>query len=329
LLASYYLTVTFNRAWPQLFQALDTPSPFGKAAKFIGYYAMGNVMGSVCSSGPVPVEQVLAMYVDGEFASDVATQRKVLDAALPSGFRKLSQQDQRAATDKELRKHGVDTPTPSHVNIDDLRNALAAVTLDTFWQRNAKIHPNYGRVKNWLYVHQKYREQLDDLVVESQKVCANSDVRCCLYNPADPQAARLQVRYDAEEHFDKFVRKQKEHSEFEDTQLFAFFKKEGPTMYGKDDARQLLTALEGLSGDHDTNAHIFVKKAFTEYDNKKSGGKWQQERQIGLQIDAYNTVVKQHLDREENVMVRRWLELTEDQYKEYRSYLSLKYAVIY
>jgi hemerythrin-like domain-containing protein len=70
-------------------------------------------------------------------------------------------------------------------------------------------------------------------------------------------------------------------------------------------------------------------QAFMEYDNKKSGGKWQQERQIGLQIDAYNTVVKQHLDREENVIVRRWLELTEDQYKEYRSYLSLKYAVIY
>jgi hypothetical protein len=68
------------------------------------------------------------------------------------------------------------------------------------------------------------------------------------------------VRYNAEEHFDKFVRKQKEHSEFEATQLFAFFKKEGPTMYGKDDARQLLTALEGLSDDHDTNAHIFVKK---------------------------------------------------------------------
>lgn len=105
---------------------------------------MGNVMGSVCSSGPVPVEQVLAMHVDGEFASDVATQRKVLDAAFPSGFRKLSQQDQRAAIDKELRKHGVDTPTPSHVSIDDLHNALAAVTLDTFWQRNAKIHPNYG-----------------------------------------------------------------------------------------------------------------------------------------------------------------------------------------
>jgi hypothetical protein len=49
-------------------------------------------------------------------------------------------------------------------------------------------------VKNWLYVHQKYREQLDALVEEAQKVCANGDVRCCLYNPADPQAARLQVK---------------------------------------------------------------------------------------------------------------------------------------
>ena len=100
---------------------------------------MGNTLGG--PSGPLPVEKVLALCVDGTFVDEVATQRRILDAAEKP---KMTREERRAATEVELRKHGVATPTPADISIDELRNALAAVSLDTFWQQNAKLHPNYG-----------------------------------------------------------------------------------------------------------------------------------------------------------------------------------------
>ena len=44
---------------------------------------------------------------------------------------------------------------------------------------------------------------------------------------------------------------------------------------------------------------------------------------------AYNIVMWQHMEREETVLVRRWLELSDEQYKTYRTYLSTKYKLVY
>ena len=83
----------------------------------------------------------MELCVDGTFADEVATQRRILDAAEPQ---KMTREERRAATEMELQRHGVETPTPKSISIDDLRNALAAVTLDSFWQQHPRLHPNYG-----------------------------------------------------------------------------------------------------------------------------------------------------------------------------------------
>eukprot|EP00959_Pyramimonas_sp_CCMP1952_P080208 1676570-Pyramimonas_sp.AAC.1 len=92
------------------------------------------------------------------------------------------------------------------------------------------------------------------------QVCASYDEKCCLYNPSDPVGARVKVRMDVGKHFEDLVAKMAEHSDFEDKQLFAFYKAEGAKMYSKDDYRQFMAAIKALQDDHDMKSEIFVRK---------------------------------------------------------------------
>jgi len=83
---------------------------------------------------------------------------------------------------------------------DDLVAVVKIVLSLDFWRFNAQLHPNHGRVKNWLWVHSRYRNQMNDLL----RIASGSF-----------ETGKTK--------FEAFQKKINSHSDFEDNQLFKFF----------------------------------------------------------------------------------------------------------
>jgi len=164
-----------------------------------------------------------------------------------------------------------------------------------FWQVHYSLHPNAGRVKNWMWVHARYREQakalLDDLDA--------SDLR------------------KGQKNFQAFEKKLEGHSEFEDTQLFKFFLDE------KLGHSELLMALM------QQHANLRLSKAVSTAYERLVQKETTNVESCRTALQAYIDDLMDHLDLEEKTIVGPWLMLTEAQYKKYRTYLSWKYCVMY
>jgi uncharacterized protein with NRDE domain len=140
------------------------------------------------------------------------------------------------------------------------------------------LHPNYRRVKNWLWVHSRYREQI--VAITTQK------------------------------EFDKYHSKIEKHSEFEDTALFQFFVDSGIQV---ENLKQLKEQHQSLE------TYRAIQDGFCKSD----------QGAVKTLLDAYRQELLDHLKLEEETLVASWLQLTDKQYKKYRTYLSWKYCFMY
>jgi hypothetical protein len=165
---------------------------------------------------------------------------------------------------------------------EDQLQALAITEMNGFWKLNPQVHPNYGRVKNWLMVHGKYREYLRELADEEDEK-------------------------EAKAAFAKWRSKLEGHSNFEDEQLFKFFKE---NVAGMDEE------LKELEKQHETQ---LGQTEETIFDSKE----WKASLQI------YVDEMLKHMEMEEIVIIKPWLHLTDKEYQKYRTYLSWKYAAMY
>jgi hypothetical protein len=61
-----------------------------------------------------------------------------------------------------LLRWGVDEPGDA-ANSPDARRCLWAVVGRDFWRQNYELHPQWRRVRNWMWVHDRYRSQAYEL----------------------------------------------------------------------------------------------------------------------------------------------------------------------
>jgi hemerythrin-like domain-containing protein len=186
---------------------------------------------------------------------------------------------------------------------EELISALKTVLKADFWRKNASIHPNHSRVKNWLWIHSRYRDQISG-IQEKYATAGQTDPRW---------AENLQ------EAFEKFHAKIEKHSTFEDTMLFKFFKE-----HLAKDSEIFLQELEKQH--HDL---VLVETVKTNYQAFLSNRNEETVKAWTGSIDKYAADLLQHLELEERSLVHLWLNLTPEQYSTYRSYLSWEFGVMY
>lgn len=192
----------------------------------------------------------------------------------------------------------------------DRQAAFHALTKSSdFWVKHHSLHPNRSRVKNWLWVHSRYRDQASAIVKSANEI-SNQD---------DPKVVQTSVKKVLAD-FNKFAGKIKSHSEFEDTQLFKFFVEEdiGSSAETLTTLMEQHSDIKQVSEIQDICQNILADPA--------SGDA---KGELTTKISAYVKDLEAHLENEEHTIVALWLQLTPTQYKKYRSYLSWKYAMMY
>lgn len=194
---------------------------------------------------------------------------------------------------KFLKDNGVNVT--SEDSDKDIQKAVSVAQDSSFWQKHASLHPQRSRSKNWLWVHDRYRTQADALLTLKD-------------DPSKQKAA-----------FEKFHNKIESHSEFEDTQLFKFF------LDAKIGDQETLEELKKQHG------HVRVVREITEGLEKCASGSASEDETKAAQakLEAYVNDLKAHLDLEEKTVTGPWMQLTPEQYRTYRTYLSWTYCFMY
>jgi hypothetical protein len=178
-------------------------------------------------------------------------------------------------------------------SLEDCQAAAKRLQPASFWPRHASLHPKANRVKNWLWVHSRYRDQAKAILK--------------LKNDLPQQKTD----------FTKVHGKIEAHSVFEDTQLFKYFS----------DAK--IGDAENLQKLYDQHKDLRTAQAIQEGYLKVRSGDGSYETDVQPHLEAYAQDLMEHLKLEEETIVQPWLQLTDDQYKKYRSYLSWKYCIMY
>lgn len=242
------------------------------------------------------------------------------------------------------------------------RDCLAVVARPGYWSQNANLHPNYKRVKNWLWIHERYRSEATKLSVAATALSQKK-------TPDDKRSAVLACK----RLFKKLSSKIEGHADFEDNQLFKALKEIDPTTTTQSE-------IESLEGEHSivltltgrvmdafsaateevlvVTAHAQTGSATDTDTGMKDDSKATTggiEATTGEQDDDDNTVnivstvdgqlcpftrlrnelvsyidgLVNHFASEERVIVHRWLNLSAEEYKRYRSHLSWKYSFMY
>lgn len=185
---------------------------------------------------------------------------------------------------------------------DEQLKCYAILSTEEFWRQFFHLHACQSYVKNWMWVHDKYRKYLDALVSKAEAATK--------LEGAQFQKAVMKLGGD----FEKFNSKICSHSEFEDGQLFKFFldnKSEG-----------CKAKLDKLMEEHqDIRQTDEIRGALS----KGADG----SEELLAAIQQYSEGMKLHMAEEERVLVKSWLSLSKEEYKKYRSYLSWKYAMMY
>ena len=228
-----------------------------------------------------------------EFTENQDEEKKNDDNALDNNMEKYLNDYLDKLSDEDLKKlflrFGVNPDFDDKATKKEKNDALKLIASKDFWRKNFALHPLQKRVKNWLFVHEKYRQSVAEIVEKSK-----SDL--------DASKALL-AKYD---------KKLIGHSEFENIMLFKFMKE------NLDNSIIPKSSLDQLYGDHDE----FPK--LTETLNKCKDLKEYQTL-----IKEYQTKTIEHLEMEEQIIVHIWLNLNDEQYKKYRDYLSWKWSAVY
>lgn len=196
--------------------------------------------------------------------------------------------------EERLQSRGVSV---SHKdNVDSLRSCLCLMESKGFWSKNAKLHPNFKRVKNWLWVHKRYRTQLDEMVnaVTSGHISKGAAMRR------------------------KLEAKIRRHSAFEDGELFKYFQEN----IKDEELHQNLAKLNEQH--HKVDESLQVLNTL----EKKEPTAVQLE-EVVQKTKKYAREMREHLALEEDTILVWWLNLNQEQYSHYRSYLSFLYSFMY
>ena len=205
----------------------------------------------------------------------------------------LKKLDQAEVT-KRLKARGIEVSPDD--SFDSLCTCLALASSKGFWRKNAKLHPNFKRVKNWLWVHKRFRSQLDAL--------ANT-----VENGHLVKGAMLRRRLEA-----KIAR----HSAFEDGELFKYFEEN----IKDDELQQALNVLHEHHKKQDKSLEVLNTLAKEE----PTAAELEEAAQA---TKKYVREMREHLALEEDTILSWWLNLSQEQYAKYRSYLSWMYAFMY
>lgn len=225
---------------------------------------------------------------------------KVLEIAKDFQAPEVSDNISDSEVHDKLVQFGVDVS--DGVSKDEQLKCYAILSSQDFWRQFFHLHAHRGYVKNWMWVHDKYRQYLDAMVNKAQAAIK--------VEGAEFQKVAKKLKGD----FEKFHSKICNHSTFEDEQLFKFFLENNPG--------ECNTELEKLMEEHqDTSATNEVREALGKGADESQG--------LLAAIQQYSEGMKVHMANEEKVLVQRWLSLSKEEYKKYRSYLSWKYAMMY
>mmetsp|Transcript_28332 Transcript_28332/g.72832 ORF Transcript_28332/g.72832 Transcript_28332/m.72832 type:complete len:253 (-) Transcript_28332:203-961(-) len=198
---------------------------------------------------------------------------------------------------------------------EELARALATAQDPDYWVANWELHPNSGRVKNWLWVHSRFREYFAELVKEAE-----------LLEAAPPESRPNNAKHLLAP-FIKFAKKVTRHSLFEDEQLFKYFAENHGVDFSKlsqqhadlratEAVRIALTTIAGGK----TGEEVTVKEAVRETE---------QVKRLSAAVHDMHKEFINHLALEEKTIVPLWLNLTNEEYRKYRTYLSWKFSAMY
>ena len=199
--------------------------------------------------------------------------------------------------------------------LDNLQLAMTKMSATPqFWVDHASFHPNYRRVKNWLWVHDRYRNQAQGLLQIVQPKQQQQQQQQQQPSSSSSETAMTDGAFASlKTAFSKFHKKIEAHSEFEDTQLFKFFL---DAQIGNQPALQRLM-----------EQHKDLRTVQAIQDGLDNGADY--ETVIQPNLERYIKDLLEHLQLEEQTLIGPWLHLSLEEYKKYRSYLSWTYCVMY
>jgi len=182
---------------------------------------------------------------------------------------------------------------------------LLLISHPDFWRLHLSIHPNFRRVKNWLWVHSRYRKKVTALVEKAENL--KKDLRLW-------ESVKLG--------FMKFNHKLEGHTVFEEEQLFLFIRENI-----KPETHRLLYPVhfDALNHQHDTLLPDITQKIV----DCLEGQAQMQWEKVAQYLKEYKNALFQHLLMEERCLVMPWLNWNDDMYGTYRTYLTWKSARMY
>lgn len=194
---------------------------------------------------------------------------------------------------------------------ENLRLLVRELIRSDFWRHYHEQHGNAKRVKAWLGFHQKnLRAPLETM--EKHFAGLNGP------NANEALAAATKA-------FGKYTgRTLKNHSEFEDEQLFKYF---------LDNCTDWKADLERLHEQH--SKEIELNTTLTQQLKKFQGKQKANEektdpaQEILSLFQEYSRFILQHLLEEERILVPLWINLSPDEFIQYRTYIRGAYRMVY
>lgn len=211
----------------------------------------------------------------------------------------------------------------------EAKRCWSLVAHEDFWRSHYTWHPKKKRVKTWMFVHGRFRETAVSLVQ------ATLSIKDSVVAPGFSGQAGRAAADATEASFKTLVKKIYQHSEFEDTQLFRFFREHLPDI--RDDIRDLEAdhSEKKLEENVLSSLHAFKEEAVKCKPDEASSSSSSVARaeqlaeEVVESVRAYATGLDTHLQKEERMLVGRWLNLTPQLYSTYRGYLVGKYRIAY
>ncbi|KDO26263.1 hypothetical protein SPRG_08339 [Saprolegnia parasitica CBS 223.65] len=211
-----------------------------------------------------------------------------------------------AELEKELLNHGIHAGK-SERKYQEL--VLGMVKDDMFWVRNYSLHPNAHRVRGWIRRHDRFR------------ACMREMVKMIARIPDTASTARAQLAYNLGAKFNAFLTELDDHGNFEDAELFKYF------IDNIDGCWEDFEELEAQHADHSMTDQIVhrLEKLIA------AQGNVSQAELVELQYNFYLFYRGSlaHLALEEKMILQKWLNLTPQEYRHFRSYLSWKHILTY
>ncbi|CBJ28442.1 hypothetical protein Esi_0105_0060 [Ectocarpus siliculosus] len=172
-----------------------------------------------------------------------------------------------------------------------------------------------------MFVHGKFRSSATSIVQAAESMQSGVEGGC---SSTKTESAVGKI----ERSLRSLLGKVAKHSDFEDAQLFLFFKENLPDLEGQ---------IRDLEADHsETNLGNDaldrirnLRSAPTTAGAVSGGADVASAQAVVVALKAYAESLEIHLEREERVLVPRWLNLSAEMYAKYRTYLVGKYRLVY